>query len=557
MKRAVCFIALIMLIIVPVSIFAGGGKEAGMDAEPKGPQTAEELKIGIYNDAGKVNIWGGGPFSPWVLDSVCERLTGPSPYGDELEMVLAEYVKPVTDDNMVWEIKLKDGIKWHDGTPLTSEDVKFTIDYNREGPSNNRYSHHTSAVPRLPGDGITIIDDLTLRVTGAFPMPYFDREPCAELPIIQKAQWENIEDPRQFNGKSIGTGPYKLVDFKAKEYYVLEAFEDYHMGKPLVDKLTLLVITDLSNMFTALKSGEIDGAARTLPVELIPDWKKDKNIGIIETPYMWSASMTLNTKKMPFAELDARQALSLSIDRDELLSVVALGNGLSGEKGYPHPEAFHASPDAAQPYDPVKAAALYDELGYVDKDGDGFRDNPDGSALDWGIVADTSQPLYVRAGEIIVDQLAKLNIKAHVQAMEKGAYFQTVYRKGNYDMSIGEFVPHGVADDDMMIVLQYGEKKTDKIPYPERDAALEAWKKASTKEGRLEASYYLQSLINKAPKRVMLWYPHGFFAYNKNVYDNYSIVRGYNIFNKYSFIPNEARKGFVMEDYPQTMLDNM
>jgi peptide/nickel transport system substrate-binding protein len=548
-----------MLAVVAL-IFATSCNGKGDDNVKKGPmntgpQTAEELTIGIYNDAGNITIWGGGAYSPWVLDSVCERLTGPNPYGDELNMVIAEYVKPVTEDNTVWEIKLKPRIKWHDGTPLTSEDVKFTIDYNREGPSNNRYSHHTSVVPRLPQ--VEIVDDLTVRVTGAFSMPYFDREPCAELPIIQKAQWESIEDPRQFDGKSIGTGPYKLMDYKVGEYYTLEANEDYHMGKPLVDKLNLVVIKDLSTMFTALKSGEIDGAARTLPVELVADWKKDRNIGIIETPYMWGACITLDTMNYPFADLKTRQALSLSIDRDELLAIVALGQGASGTKGYPHPEAFHANPDSAQPFDLVKAAELYDELGYIDADGDGFRDNPDGNPLDWKIIAETNQPLYVRAGEIVVEQLARLNIKAHVEAMEKAAYSEALYTKGNYNMSIGEFVPHGLCDDDMMLVLQYGEKKTDKIPYLERDAALEAWKASSDKKSRLDASYILQALINQAPKRVMLWYPHGFFAYNKNVYDNYSIIRGYNIFNKYSFIPNEAREGFVIDDYSQTGLENL
>ncbi|MBI9109328.1 MAG: ABC transporter substrate-binding protein [Spirochaetales bacterium] len=557
MKRIICITAAIVLLLVPAFVFAGGKQEAPKAAGEKGPQTAEELTIGIYNDAGNVTIWGGGAYSPWVLDSVCERLTGPSPSGEELEMVLAEYVKPVTDDNTVWEIKLKAGVKWHDGTPLTSEDVKFTINYNREGPSNNRYSHHTSAVPRLPGEGITIIDELTLRVTGAFPMPYFDREPCAELPIVQKAQWENIEDPRQFVGKSIGTGPYMLIDYKVGEYYKLEANPDYHMGKPLVGRLTLVVIKDLSTMFTALRSGEIDGAARTMPVELVADWKGDPNLNIVQVPYMWGACVTLDNKNLPFGDLKTRKALSLCIDRDELLEIVALGQGLSGTLGYPHPEAFHASPDSFQAYDPAAGKKMFDELGYIDVDGDGFRENPDGTKLDWRIIAETSQPLYVRAGEILVDQLENVNIRAHVEAMEKASFSETLYKKGNYNMSVGEFVPHGLCDDDMMMVLQYGEKKTDLMPYAERDQALLDWKAAGDKEGRLEASYKLQALINKYPKRVMLWYPHGFFAYNKNAYDNYSIVRGYNIFNKYSFIPNDARDGFVLEDYPQTGFDNM
>jgi hypothetical protein len=76
----------------------------------KGPQSAEELTIGIYDDAGNVSIWGGGAYSPWVLDAVCEKLAGPNPYGATPQMILAEYIKPVTDDNLVWDIQLKPGI---------------------------------------------------------------------------------------------------------------------------------------------------------------------------------------------------------------------------------------------------------------------------------------------------------------------------------------------------------------------------------------------------------------------------------------------------------------
>lgn len=546
-------IRIVVLLAGALVLSACGPKEDKAAADRrtgKGPRRAEELTIGIYDDAGNISIWGGGAYSPWVLDSVNEKLAGPNPYGAKPAMILAEYIKPVSDDNRVWEIKLKKGIKWHDGTPLTSEDVKFTIDYNREGPSNNRYSHHTSSVPRLPGDGITIIDELTLRVTGAFSLPYFDREPCAELPIVQKAQWESIKDPRQFTGKSIGTGPYKVVDYKVGEYYKLEANEDYHLGAPLVKKLNLVVIRDFSTMFTALRSGEIDAAARNLPPELVEEWSRYPNITILKTPYLWGAYVTLDTGKLPFGELKVRQAISYTFNRDELLRIVGLGRGLSGTVGYPHPRSFHTNPANSQPYDPAKAAALFDELGYVDVTGDGFRETPEGKPLDWRILVDASGPLYVRAAEIITEHFAAVGIKSHVEALETAAYSEAVNITGNYNMTVGEFVPHGLADDDMMMVLQYGEQKSDAVPYPERDAALDQWIAAVSAEERTAASYHLQELINRYPKRITLWYPDGFFAYNNTRYDNYSVIMGENdIFHKYSFIPNEARKGFVIEDY--------
>lgn len=542
---------IIIFFTLAVLILSGCQRERVATKQESGPKTAEELTIGIYNDAGSVTTWGGGAYSPWVLDAVCEKLAGPNPYGAEPSLILAEYIKPLDEDFITWEIKLKPGIKWHDGTPLTSEDVKFTIDYNREGPSNNRYSHHTSSVPRLPAEGIEIVDDLTLRVSGAFPMPHFLREPCAELPIVQKAQWESITDPRLFDGKSIGTGPYKLVDYKVGEYYTLVANEEYHMGAPLVKKLNLVVIRDFSTMFTALRSGEIDASARNLPPELVEEWSKLDHITVVRTPYLWGACLTLNNTKLPFASHQFREAMSYAIDRDELLNVVQLGYGQSGTKGYPHPSAFHSNPNNSQPYDPAKAATCFDAMGYLDRDGDDMREDADGKTIDYRLLVDSSGPIYVRTAEIIVEQLAAIGIRAHVEALETAAYNEAVNVKNNYDITVGEFVPHGLADDDMMLVLQYGEIRTDLVPYPERDAAVEAWIEASTVEGRRKATYHLQELINKYPRRIMLWYPDGFFAYNNTRYDNYSAIMGEgDIIHKYSFIPNKVREGFTIPFEP-------
>ncbi|MDR1970405.1 MAG: ABC transporter substrate-binding protein [Treponema sp.] len=557
MKRLKIAVVLFCFLLICFLLLPGCGRESPQGgatgtaaAAGKGPQEADELTIGIYDDAGSVSTWGGGAYSPWVLDAVCEKLAGPNPYGAAPKLILAEYIRPVSDDFKVWEIKLKPGIEWHDGTPLTSEDIKFTIDYNREGPSNNRYSHHTSSFPRLPGDGITIIDELTIRITGAYPMPFFDREPCAELPVVQKAQWENLKDPRQFTGKSIGTGPYKLVDYKVGEYYKLEANEDYHLGAPLVKKLNLVVIRDFSTMFTALRSGEIDGAARNLPPEMVEEWSKIPNITIIKTPYLWGAAVTLDTTKKPFGEPVFREAVKYVFNREELLNIVALGHGSTGEVGYPHPRSFHTNPNNSVPYDPEKAAQLFTEMGYVDLDGDNFRETPEGQRIDWRILVDASAPLYVRAAEIITEHFAAVGLRTHVEALETAAYNEVVSVQGNYNMTVGEFVPHGLADDDMMLVLQAGERNTDIVPYPERDQAMIDWAAAVTGEERLAASHRLQELINKAPKRIMLWYPDGYFAYNNTRYDNYSIIMGENdIFHKYSFIPNEARKGFVLENF--------
>lgn len=318
----------------------------------KGSQTAEKLTIGIYNKAANVTVYSVGGFNPWILLLVHDRLAGPSPYTDLFENWLAEYIKPVSEDRRVWEIKLKEGIRWHDGTPLTAEDVAFTFHYYREGPSN-RWTHHCSAVPGM--EEVTVVDKLTVRVTSAKPMPNFDKVTAADLAIIQKKQWEPVAEPLKFMDLQIGTGPYKLVDYKADEYYRFVANENYFMGKPLVSELVLVMIKDPSVMFTALKSGEIDGAARHLAPELLEQWIADPNIKVAESPSLWGVWATLNLGREPFIGKEMRRAISFALNRDSLLETIMLGKGKSGTHGWPHPDAYWTKQGLSQPYNPQQA----------------------------------------------------------------------------------------------------------------------------------------------------------------------------------------------------------
>lgn len=523
-------------------IYCSGEKEI----QGKGPQKAKKLVIGISNKASAVTPFCISGFNTWMLLLVNDKLVGPSPYTGMFENVLAEYLRPAGNDGRTWEIKLKRGITWHDGTSLTSEDVAFTINYFRDGPSN-RFSHHCNSVPMLPGEGVIILDSLTLRISGENPIPNFDRVTAAELPIIQKKQWENVTEPRRFMDIPIGTGPYKVIDCKPDEYYRFAANENYFRGKPLVDELIVTVIKDPSVMFTALKSGEIDGAWMKIPPELALQWQNDSDIKIIKTPGLSGVWLYLNVARQPFIQRRMRQAICLGINPDPFLEVIMLGQGKSGTLGWPHPDAFWTKPGLYQPYNPVFSTDYLNDLNYNDVDGDGFRENPDGSALDWKLVVQSSQPLLIRAAEMVTDQLKKIGIRSHVQTLETSGFSETVSKTLDYDMAISEIVPHGIADEDMLIIIRQGERRRELIKDTEKDGLVRKWFEASTREERFKAAGELQELNNKYPSRIVLWYPREFWAYRWKSYDNYSVSPGYGIFHKWSFLPNDSRGKTILQ----------
>lgn len=512
--------------------------------EHQGPKTAKSLKIGIWNTAGNITTYTiGNSWNDWLLWLAFDKLREPSPYVGNSENWLATDIQQVSNDARSWEVTLREGVKWHDGSELTADDVVFTMLYYREGPSN-RWTHHTSAVPRM--DKVEKLGKYKLRITSEKPMPNFDTITAADLPIIQKKQWKNIKDPRAFKGLAVGTGPYQLVEYKADQYYRYKANANYWKGKPTVDELTLVMIKDPQTMFTALKTGEIDGAARSLPPELVQQWQNDPSVEIAKAPTLWGTWLDMNLSRKPFDNRHFRRALSLSLDADAIADKIMMGKAKSGSHGWPHVDSFWTKPTLSKPYDIKQAEALFTSEGFVDADKDGWRDMPDGSALQLQIKVPSNQPLLMRGAEMTIKQLAAVNIKASVKTVDP-ASFGSLWKTLNYDLRLMDITPHGIADQDMLIILYRGDAKKALAKETEKDEIVLRWHEQKTRDSRLKVSYELQDYQNKYPNRVMLWYPDGYFAYRWDKYDNYVSSSGYGIFHKYSFLSDKARQGIVDE----------
>ena len=508
----------------------------------QGPQEADRLTLGMWVSAGNVTTYTiGNSWNDWVLWLVYDKLREPSPYVGVAEDWLATSIEQVGDDARVWDITLREGVRWHDGTPFTAEDVAFTFEYYREGPAN-RWTHHASSVPRMVG--IEVLDEYTVRLTSENPMPNFDRITAADLPIIQKAQWEGVEDPRSFTEIGIGTGPYRLVEYEADRFYRFEANEDYWRGAPVVQHLDLVMIKDPQTMFTALRTGEIDGAARPVPPELVLEWMDEPSLEMVSSPTLWGAWLDINVGRPPFDDREVRRAVTLAVDTEPMLDRIMLGQGQPGTHAWPHVDSFWTSPDLHAPYDPDQAGAILDDRGFVDADGDGFRDWPDGSPLVWDMKIASNQPLFLRAAEMVEEQLAVVGLRVAVETVDP-ATLSALWRTREFDLRIADITPHGIADQDMLIILYRGDAGREIVEDAEKAEIVNRWLAAETREERLAISYELQEYQTRYPNRVMLWYPDSAFAYRWEAYDNYVPSAGYGIFHKYSFLPDEAREGVV------------
>ncbi|MDP9020345.1 MAG: ABC transporter substrate-binding protein [Actinomycetota bacterium] len=512
----------------------GGGSAVIGGEEQSGRAAAERLTVGVAEDAGPLNLFAGTEEA--LAELVYDKLLAPNPYVDEPQPWLAERVHGI--DASTWEVTLRDDVTWHDGEALTADDVAFTIRYFKEAPTG-RWTHHVSDIPTI--ESVEVVDGTTVRLGCAFPCPDLGRITLADLPIIPEHVWDGVSEPSQVSALPVGTGPYRLVAYDATAGYRFEANPGYFAGAPVVGELVMPVIEDPSATFTALRTGEIDAAARPVPPELLEAFAASDDIEVAATAPLQFLELRLNYERPPFDVERFRHALSLAIDRQQLLDSVLLGQGRPATEGYPHPDSPWTSPELSTPFDLGEAEAVLDDLGYVDGDGDGLREAADGAPLAFSVKVDGGEPTHVRAAELVGEQLGAVGVGLRVEPLDAAA-LSNLFRSRDFDTAIGTIGAHGVADPTQFIMSHRSGYlwKAPELAYPEWDALFEEWRAATTVEARTEVLFEMQELFNRQPTSIPLAYPDEHWAFRPGAFDGWVESPSYGIVHKWSFLPHDV-----------------
>lgn len=263
-------------------------------------------------------------------------------------------------EGLEWTFVLKDGIRFHDGAPLTSADVVYT--YRRLlDPSTT--SPAASELGMITADGISAPDEKTVVFRTA--------KPVAQLPLLLATKYALIvrdgSTSESLATVSNGSGPYVISDFKADApRSVLSANPNYwQAGKPTSPCLELSGIADPISRASAIKSGDADlliaADASTLPL-----LQADPGITLLEAQGALMMTMVMMVDQPPFDDVRVRQALKLVVDRAAMVQLVSLGFGVPGNDNPVPPTSPLAVSDEAQPRDLEKARALLAEAGLAD-----------------------------------------------------------------------------------------------------------------------------------------------------------------------------------------------
>jgi peptide/nickel transport system substrate-binding protein len=494
---------------------------------------AQPLRVAVTQEIANLTPYSAG-VPENLLELVYDKLAGPSPYLADATPWLAESIVPEGQDGRGWRIRLRDGIRWHDGKPFSAEDVAFTLRYYRDGPAN-RWTHHVSDTPKL--DTVEVVQRLALRIRCAQACPHFDKVTAADLPILPMHVWSKVGQPHRYRGPVIGTGPYRLTTTVPGRYLRLDANPDYFAGKPLVDRIVLSMIRNPVTAFTALRAGELDLVAAPVPPELQAALSRQPELALMKSNPLTAVEMRINFEREPFSDPTFRQALALALNPDEILQRVRLGRGRSGILGYPHPDSPWTAGGLTQPgNDPVAAARKFDALGFIDRDRDGWREAANGSPLRFSIKVSSSEPLHLRAAQVVARQLKHVGIDLRVEAIDQARH-RALFSNRQFDLMISEIGPHGLADPDQLLQsFRSGYLWRAGRSYPALDLLIDAWLRADTPAGRAEAGHALQRLQNQAPTTLVLYYPDSYWAYRPEKFDGWNAVAGQGIFHKWSLV---------------------
>jgi len=341
----------------------------------------------------------------------------------------------------VYRFRLRDGVRWHDGTPFTAADVKFTFEEVLV-----KYHARTRASMGAVLAGIEAPDDRT--VVFRFKQPYAPllyQLDATEAPIVARHVYQGT-DPQTnpANSNPIGTGPFKLVSYtKGTEIRLVRNPTYFKAGLPHLDGLVMRIIPDLAVQVLALENGEVDFLWE-LPGPQQARLKGDPRFRTARTGYHPGGSncimtMSFNLERPILKELRVRQAVAHALDRQAFLTQILFGDGkvaaapISSEIPW-----AHAAGLALPRPDRAEAEKLLDGAGWK-KEGEGPR-----TARGVPGVADGTRlsieflhfPTFTKYGELVRQQLGAVGIGVVLKPLEPAVFAPTVFKDRNFDSNV-------------------------------------------------------------------------------------------------------------------------
>ena len=468
-----------------------GGETNGTQTEANAEDVNETraLKVGYMADPEGLDPQKTSAVSTFnVTGNIYESLIAVTPEFEFEPRLCEEYT--LSEDGLSITFNLKEGVKFHDGSEMTSDDVKFSFERLKEEDSP-KASSYKNIVDITCDDDYTITfktETLDVDLAKAFAYPWAVVMP-AEVDV------ENLKT------NPVGTGAYKFVSWTPQEKVLLERFDDYHGEKAIIKNVELYLISDYTTALAALTVGDAD------IIEVSGD-----QIDIIEgtdglsvfTQEMNAVQLLgVNNADPVLSDLRVRQAIALALNKQEIIDNAIWGYGTVIGSALPTVSPDFVDTTDVYPQDIERAKELLAEAGYAD-----------GLTLKLKLPKD--YPIHVDTGLIIADQLAKIGITAEVEVIEWGTWMSDVYTNRDYQMTV---VNLSGKLDTQTFLKRYMSTGSDfvKLDSGEVDEILSATPSMTDEAARHEAYVEVQKIIAEKLPAIYIQTMHKIFGINDDV----------------------------------------
>ncbi|NMR20959.1 ABC transporter substrate-binding protein [Cellulomonas fimi] len=447
-RRGLALTALVASAALVLTACTGGGT-SGDDtgATPGGEAAAGEINPDATIEAGISYTLSGG-FDPMITTGAVtvaanwhtmEGLTELDPVTREVLPALGAEL-PTQVDETTWQVDLREGAVFHNGSPVTTEDVVFSFDRVMDPANNSLYAGFIRFI-----SDVTAVDEDTVEIKLAYPFSLVP-ERLSVVKIVPKAVVES--DYESFNALPIGTGPYKIVSATPDDSIVFERFDDYTGTRPaLAAGMNWNLLSDPAARVTAMSSGTVQ-AIEDVPYIDIPSLEGTVDVESVQS--FGLLFMMFNTDLAPFDDPRVRQAFLYALDMDKIIENGLLGNAAPATSFLPESHPNYNEASTVYTYDPEKAKELLAEAGV---------ENLDITLLttDTGWVADVAP--------LIKEDLDAIGVSTTLDIGQSGGQYTKV-DAGNLQVMVAPGDPSVFGNDpDLLMRWWYGDNVWSKSRY--------------------------------------------------------------------------------------------
>jgi peptide/nickel transport system substrate-binding protein len=534
-----------ILLVIAMATGLVWGLTGAFAAEPSASPGGQKviLKVGWSPDPDNLNPFVGVQQSSYELWHVSyDFLTN---YGDqylETQPGLAESWTS-SADGLTWTFKIRSGVKWSDGVPLTAKDIAFT--YNWE--SKLQLQAFLSALDGI--ESASAPDDTTLIITCSRPKADILSMWCPILPEHIWSQFKTADDAKAYLNKPpiVGSGPFQVVEWKKGKYVRCVANKGYWGGTPKADEVFFQLYTNQDTLAQDLKLGTIDLAINIPPAQ-IAALKSDPSLDSEACAAKAFDYLSFNCYEGPslgnpvLRDVKFRQALNWGIDKKKMTELAYQGYADPGtsifEVNFYDPSLdWHWQPpaDVEYQYDPAKAKQLLADAGYTDTDGDGILNDPNNGGKNIGLRlwSRVQSPQSQAMGKLIAGWWTDLGLDINYSVEDESVLIDGGYNyvgdtfKPDYDIYIWSWAPSGSDPGRRLGYLRTEQIENQNDACWSNPAYDKLWQQQSEEldqQKRKDIAYQMQEIIYEESPYITLTYPKLLEAWNTSRWEGWQRI---------------------------------